>query len=251
MAHARVPLAAVLLVCAAAPARADVRSWTLCTPGSLRSCHSVSIGTAPVYSGVTQVGTAITVKLANLQGSGLAGIGTQASGLYQVYFTGPIATGVPVTTVNQSATMTGPGASGTLPWQRITVYPLGGLAWIELRGAGANPALLGGCTTAPMSTGTITASTCGTAAFAVFTFTLNAVIDANQFNNAEIFAYGAGGSETCASNPGATPFFAQGCDVLVDPLATPEASTMLLLSTGLLGLSLTAWRDARSRRARA
>jgi len=234
-------LTLVLAGAGTSAARGDSRTWSLCTPGALRSCHSVSIGTVPIYTGAVRTGTLVTITVANLQGSGLPGTGNEPTGLYQVVFTGPVLTPIPVTVAQQTAAMTGAGASGVLNWQRLTVNAVAGgtFAWVEVRGTGASPPLLGGCTPGPTITGSMTAGTCGAGAAAVFAFSIAGSLDASQFDNVWVFAYGARGSAGCYSDPSAVPFFGQACDVLSDPLAMeaiPEPITVVLLGTGLLGL---------------
>ena len=233
---------AVLLCAATSAARADLRTWSLCTPGALRSCHSISIGTLPIYTGTTRTGTALTISLTNLQGSGLPNTSSVPTGLYQVVFTGPVTTPIPVGASLLPAVLTGAGASGSLTWQRITVNTTvgGTLAWLELRGSGGSPPLLGGCTSSATIAGTIAAQTCGPGAAAVFAFSISGALDASQLDNVYVFAYGARGSANCFSNPAAVPFHGQACDLLSDPLAPtppiPEPGTIFLVASGLLGL---------------
>jgi len=237
--HSATSLAAILIAAfAAAPLRADVQDWSLCTPGAFRTCASVSITTLPVLTNGVRTGTSVVIAMANLQGSGLPGTSNQLSGLYQVVFSGP--GGLPTTLATQSPVLTGPGASGGLAWRRVTTtFAVGaGLAWIELLGEGpSGPNLLGGCATGSTVGGPITASTCGAGALAVFSFTFGGILDASQIDDVFIAGYGPNGSASCGSDPSASPFHQQPCDILSSPpTVVPAPLSVLLLATGLAGV---------------
>lgn len=231
--------AAVLLGSASAAARADARSWAVCTPGALRSCHSISIQTTAVVTGGVRTGTAIVITLANLQGTGLPGTSNQASGLAQVYFTGPLAAAIPTRVATETAAMTGPGASGALSWRRAaTTIQLGttSLAFVELLGTQGSPTLLGGCAGGTTIGGPIAAQTCGPLAHAVFAFSIDGALDADDLTNVFVFAYDQSGSASCHSDPTAVPFFGPACDDIAVQNVVPEPLTITLLAAGLLGL---------------
>jgi hypothetical protein len=222
-------------------ARADVHGWTLCTPSSFHSCHSVAIGTTPLMAGSVRVGTGITVSVTNLQGSGYASDNTALSGLYRVFFGGrnfPFP--MPPSFAPYGATMTGAGATGSATWTMETGVQVGTQTVHYTDATTLGSGTVGGCASGALIFGfTTSANTCGPNAVAVFSFTTGAIFDAGQMETVFIQALGSNEVDYCFSDPSAAPDPGfPTCDVQDEYIlyATPEPVTMVLMGTGLFGI---------------
>lgn len=220
----------VLLAAATRPVFADTHSWTLCTPGSFHSCHSVALITTPVMTGDLRTGTQVTIQVANLQGSSPHD-NTPWSRFVEVFFWMP-----PEAQQVQPFYDAYPWVAGS-PSGGASGNASGVFAQVNLPGVGTyfylSGLALGGCNQAHG----LPSYTCGDGVFS-FSLSTPVLADAAAFTTIEITAYDEqGGSHMCFSDPdafGPSPGH-PACDV-VSETTVPEPLTVLLVGTGLAGI---------------
>ncbi len=226
-------------------ASAQTESWSLCSAGTFQSCASLQFTTSPIYSGLTRVGTDLTIVMHNLNGQS-ANDNTAWSSLTEVLlFNSRPPSGAHHESGNGPLTFAG-GATGSATWGwRVGISP--GFQYIDtgLLGPGFG---LGGCAASsrataysgPLETYTTSAYTCGPGATATFSFSSLQSLDATNFDEVYFQALGqVGGSAdlyegSCRTQPDGQP--AACSSFLVTP--TPEPVSLTLMATGVLSIGV-------------
>jgi hypothetical protein len=215
---------------AESPTTVYTRSWTTCSAGAVRSCHSVSLQTQGTYSGTTRVGTSVVLRVRNLQGQNpVDNMAWSALNGVRLFRPGVLAVG----TAPSTAVLAG-GATGTPATWTWGTGGSGGWGNVRVLANGTNR--LGGCATGS----TNSMWTCP--GEVVFSISSALIFNANEFSELYLTWNGPNGAGDCTTDPTRTANTATPrpvCDLentTITTTVTPEPITMALLGTGLLGV---------------
>lgn len=210
------------------PATVYTRSWTMCSAGAIRSCHSVTLQTQGTFSGTTRVGTSVVLSLRNLQGqNAVDNMAWSTLTAVRIYRSGALGTTASTSTTPSLAG----GATGTPTGWNWSTDPAN-TTWGILRLLSTSTGRIGGCATA---TGAAMYTCPGSV---VFSIASSQIFNADQFSELRMDWAGPSGSGNCASENIRNQAQAL-CDLentSVTTTVTPEPITMALLGTGLLGV---------------
>lgn len=225
LAHVRALLGAALVLGAAAPAGAQVVNFgTLC--GSLNGATSCADVSAQLFAGYMEV------RVQNAEGAALPGEASRITGIGIYYLGGPGmgAAGMLAAPVPGGGWQNGFAGSGG---QIASPGPAGSETWLLGASVGGNGGIWG-CTD-PTGSGA-DVSSCGGPLTFRFDFASTAAIRMQDLE----FAFraqsvgDAGESTKCYTSDVAGS--AMACDPWVPPTVTPEPATVVLMSSGLLGV---------------
>lgn len=236
-------IALLLLVPAAAGAQTVTKTFqNYCTTGSVRTCASVQVTTAPYKQGKT-VGTEVWIRIRNLQGTH-ATDNTGGSLVTKLGLTAPdvgMASSLSVTYETPAEAIWAANDKYPGEYWGITDKPIGGPIEFSTSVNGTKGGIQG-CDSSRANPPSYF-RTCGDAGWIVFHFVTDGSWTADQ---AEI-AYGVqavqldDGSYQCRSGENCFPDESPPTTEVV-----PEPATMVLMGSGLLGITLARRRRRRT-----